>query len=84
LAVVVVAMQVVAVAQADRLTDNEMQAQHRLHRMQATLIKEPSRALEIRVLCQKLQSVVLKMDATLVAVHIDMRLVLVVTAVRCL
>jgi hypothetical protein len=35
-------------------------------------------------LCQKLQSVVLKMDATLVAVHIDMRLVLVVTAVRCL
>ena len=36
LAAVVVAMQVVAVAQADRLTDNEMQAQHRLHRMQAT------------------------------------------------
>jgi hypothetical protein len=33
LAVVVVAMQVVAVAQPDRLTDNEMQAQHRLRRM---------------------------------------------------
>ncbi len=55
------------------------QVQHRLQRMRLMPNKELSKMAAIRALCRKLRSVALRMDVILVAVHIDMRLVLVLT-----
>ena len=67
----------------DRLRDNEMHLQHRLHQMWATLSKVLSRTPATRAWYQKLWMADPRTDATLVVMRIDMRLVLAMTAEQC-
>jgi hypothetical protein len=73
---------VVAAVLVDRLMVNEAHVQHRLQQMQIITNKE--RAAATRALCQKLRTVDPRMDASLVVVRIDMRMVLVITMEQCL
>jgi hypothetical protein len=79
LAVVAAATEVVVAALVDRLTDSEVQAQHRLRLMRTIPKQELSEAAVTKASCRRLRSVGPRTDATLVVVRIDMRLVLAIT-----
>ena len=79
LAVVAAATEVAVAARVDRLMDSEVQAQHRLRRMQTIPKQELSEAAVTKASSRRLRSVGPRTDATLVVVRIDMRLVLAIT-----